>query len=80
MTRKARFRVLGRLDQAGRPTEGTVTIDRDLGLFEVRPLRRRRTYTVPLATVATMVVQGIIRVEERERRKARKARRGRRSR
>lgn len=37
----ARFQVLAVLD-ASRAQEGTVTIDRDAGLFGVRPKRRRR--------------------------------------
>jgi hypothetical protein len=51
-------------------------VDRDAGLVSVRPLRRRRVYTLPLAAVAQMVVRQIIAVEVRERRAAR--RRGRR--
>jgi len=40
--RRARFRVLARLDGT-RPSEGTVTIERTADIFAVRPLRRRRT-------------------------------------
>lgn len=50
---RARFRVVGRLDNAAKITDGTVTIDRGAGLLEVRPMRRRRTYALPLSTVAT---------------------------
>lgn len=60
---RVRLRVIGRLDLASRVTEGTVTIERDAGLFEVRPLRRRRTYVLPLSTVADMVCQRIIKAE-----------------
>jgi len=72
----AHFRVCGRLDMASRPSFGTVTIDREAGLFTVRPLRRRRVYTLPLSTVAELVVRGIIVAELREKRAAK--RRGRR--
>ena len=40
MTRPARARVLGRFDLASQLQEATVTIDRAVGLFSVRPLRR----------------------------------------
>lgn len=68
----ARARVYGQLDGAGGPVAGTVEIDREAGLFTVRPLRRRKTYTLPLATVATMVCQAIVRREVMERRAASK--------
>lgn len=71
--RVARFRVLGRLDMASRPSYGTVTMDRaGTGMFSVRPLRRRRVYTLPLSTVAEMVVRSIIAAEVREKRAARR--------
>jgi hypothetical protein len=65
----ARFRVQGRLDSAGRLQEGTVTIDRAAELFSVRPLRRRKVYTLPLSTVADMVCQRIILGEASEKRR-----------
>ena len=68
----ARFRVVGRLDMASRPTNGTVTIDRGANLFSVRPLRRRRIYTLPLDVVAGMVVRSLILTEVREKRAAKK--------
>jgi hypothetical protein len=71
----ARFRVCGRLDMATRPSYGTVTIDRGANLFSVRPLRRRRIYTLPLDNVAEMVVRSIIMLELREKRAAKAARR-----
>jgi hypothetical protein len=71
----ARFRVVGRLDLASRVTSGTVIIDRGAGLFSVRPLRRHRTYTLPLSTVADMVVQKIVAAEVREKRALKAARR-----
>jgi hypothetical protein len=70
-----RFRVVGRLDMASRPIYGTVVIERataEADLFHVRPLRRRRVYTLPLSTVAEMVVRAIVVAEVRERRAARK--------
>lgn len=70
-----RFRVMGLFDMASRPTVATVTIDREAGLFEVRPLRRRKLYCLPLADVASMVTRKLIHFEERERRRAKKAKR-----
>lgn len=63
MATNAHFKVVGRLDQAGRFVPGKVTINRAAGLFTVRPNRRRRTYELPLSTVADMVVHRIIRAE-----------------
>lgn len=74
--KKAHFRVVGRLDNAARVVEGTVTIDRHAGLFEVRPLRRRKSYTLPLSTVADMVVARIIRAEVFAKRLERAKRKG----
>ena len=68
-----RFRIIGRLDAASRPQEGTVTISRTSLTFAVRPLRRRREYVLPLATVAEIVCQRILRAEVAERKAARKA-------
>ena len=75
MKTNARFKVLARLDQASRLMEGTVTINRAAGTFTVRPLGRRRVYELPLATVADLVVQRIIKAEVFGRRieKAKKA-------
>jgi hypothetical protein len=71
------FRVCGRLDMASRPQYGTVTVQRagDSDLFHVRPLHRRRVYTLPLSTVAEMVVRTIVMAEVRERRRTRGGRR-----
>ena len=69
-----RFRVVARLDLS-RPQEGTVEIDRGSGTLSVRPYRRRRVYTLPLATVAEIVVSRIIKAEVAEKRAARKSRR-----
>lgn len=73
------FRVVALLELASRPQVATVTIDRRANLFHVRPLRRRRVYTLPLADVASLVVRGLIRAEVLERARAKRdARRGRR--
>lgn len=69
---RCRFRILGRLDLS-RPQEGTVTVERGALLFGVRPLRRRREYVLPLATVAEMVVSRVIKAELAERQLLRKA-------
>lgn len=71
--RPARFRVSGRFDSASRVQEATVTIDRDTKVFKVRPLRRRRSYDLDLATVASMVCQQIIIYEVMEKRRAKAA-------
>jgi hypothetical protein len=69
--RSARFRVRGRFDQAA-----TVTIDRRTGLFSVRPLHRHHEYTLPLSTVAEIVVARLIKADlvlDRKRTAARRA-------
>jgi hypothetical protein len=68
--RVSRFRVLGRLDMAGGAIPGTVEVDRDAGTLGVRPLRRRRVYSLPLSVVATMVCQAIVNAEARQKRAA----------
>jgi hypothetical protein len=68
-----RFPVVGRLDHASRLQAGTVIISRTSGIFTVRPYRRRRTYTLPLSTVAEIVCQRILRTELAERKAAKKA-------
>ena len=73
-----RFRVIGRLDAASRIQAGTVTISRTALMFAVRPLRRRRDYVLPLATVAEIVTQRIIKAELVERRLAKRHKRGKR--
>lgn len=72
--RRAKFPVLARLDRP-RAQEGTVTIDRGLGLVSVRPKRRRREYTLPLSAVAEIICSVVMKAELSERRRARKARR-----
>jgi hypothetical protein len=67
-----RFAVIGRLDNAARPQAGTVIVSRTSGTFTVRPYRRRRTYTLPLSTVAEIVCQRILRAELAERKATKK--------
>lgn len=73
--RKAKFKVYGSLDRGGGGRAGTVTIDREVGTFEVRPHRSRRQYTAPLSTVADIVVQRILAAEVREKQKEKQLRR-----
>jgi hypothetical protein len=74
VTRRARVRVVGRIDQA---QSATVTIDSTAGLISVRPFRRHREYTLPLMAVAQDIVYRVVRAELSEKRKRRKnARRG----
>lgn len=75
MSRAVHLRVVGKLDSAGPRIPGTVTINRSAGLFIVRPLRRHRTYELPLDVVADMVVGRITRAEAFEKRLQRAARR-----
>jgi hypothetical protein len=75
MSRKCRFRVVGTFDLAGGLQTATVEVDRASGIISVRPLRRRRVYALPLASVAAMVCNVIIRAELREKRAAKKKRR-----
>ena len=70
--RRARFRVVGRLDMASALVEGTVIIDRGAGLFGVRRLRSRKVYELPLSTVATMVVQRVLLAERKEKKAQRR--------
>lgn len=66
---KSKFRIDGRFDSA---PGVTVTIDRNAGLFSVRPLRRKREYTLPLRTVAEMVFWRIVKSEAAEKIAAKK--------
>jgi hypothetical protein len=68
--RRARFKVIDTLDNAGGVQKGTVEIDRTNNLLIVRPYRKHRTYTMPLGMVATMVCRRIILNELAEKRKA----------
>ena len=67
---KSKFRVVARLDS--RLAEATVTIDRNTQLVSVRPLRRRRTYELPLAWVAEAVYRKVIMTEIAEKKAAKK--------
>jgi len=69
----ARFPVYSRLDGAGGSQRGTVLIDRASGLVTVRPLRKKRTYTMPLAMVADLICARIITNELNEKKAAKKA-------
>lgn len=61
-----KFRIRARLDMASQESDGKVYIDRASSTFSVRRLRSRRTFTLPLSTVAEMVVRTIIAAEARE--------------
>jgi len=79
MTRNSRFRVTGRFDMASQIQEATVVIERASALIAVRPLRRKRVYSLPLATVAEWVVRRILQAEvaaKKAEKKARKTSRG----
>lgn len=67
----ARFKTIGQFDQSY-VQSGTVEIDRDANLISVRPKGRRRTYTLPLSTVAEIICWRVIRAEllEKKREKA----------
>jgi len=67
--RFANFRVHGGFDGE---REATVTIDRKLGLFLVRPRRRRRVYSVPLSWLAAFVLEKVVKAEVAAKRKARR--------
>lgn len=73
---KHRFPVQARIDKASVPEDGIVEIDRQAGVFAVRA-KRGRTYTLPLAEVATLVAQAQQRAEVALNRKpVRRVRRG----
>lgn len=69
MGRLARFKVTGRFDGA---SLATVTVERATGIISVRPLRRRRVYALPLATVAEMILWRIAKADAAEKRRAKK--------
>jgi hypothetical protein len=69
MARKARFKVYGRMDGA---TQATVEIDRGADTITVRPYRRRKEYTLPLSTVAEMVIWRIVQGEVAAKRAAKR--------
>lgn len=72
--KRARFSIVARLDGA-RVQRGTVVVERSVDMFSVRPLRRRRTYSLPLSVVAQLVVERVIKAEVAAKRAERKARR-----
>jgi hypothetical protein len=69
MGRTARFKVYGRMD--GAPS-ATVEIDRGAETFTVRPYRRRKAYTLPLADVAESVIWRIVQGEVAAKRRAKR--------
>lgn len=56
----ARFKVYWRFDGT---SEGTVEIDRASGVFSVRPHRRHKAYELPLAFVAQVIAERVIKAE-----------------
>lgn len=56
----ARFPINWRFDGT---TQGTVLINRGAGTFTVRPHRRRKPYTLPLADVAEIVAWRCVKAE-----------------
>lgn len=58
------FKIEGRFDSAAKHQNATVTVDRAPSgpWFTVRVARARLEYTLPLTTVAEMVVQRIIKL------------------
>lgn len=70
--RNPRFRVMAELDGRRRLTPATVVVHRGALTLSVRPYRRRRTYELPLAEVAAIVYQRIIRAEVAAKRAARR--------
>ena len=75
MARPARCRVIGRFDAGGAMREATVILDRGGRLFTVRPYRRRKRYTLPLAAVAEMVVWNVVKADLALERRAKARRR-----
>lgn len=73
----ARFKTIGLFDHSY-VQQGTVEIDRNANIISVRPKGRRRTYTLPLSTVAEIIVWKVIKAEllqkKREKAKRRKKR------
>lgn len=76
--RKVRIRILARVDRST-PRPAWVEINRDALLFTVRPLRARKSYTLPLSAAAEMVAHRVIRWEvaeaRRQKAEARRAKR-----
>ena len=57
---RAHFEIDGRVENS---RGGTFTIDRKLGLVEVRPKGRRRTFVLPLVDVANIVICKVVKAE-----------------
>lgn len=75
MARNAKFRVYGRLGNAGgRVSEGTVTVDRDTGVMVVRKLRSRRKFLSNISAVADVIVAREL-AEDARKKRASKGRR-----
>lgn len=60
---RARFKVTSDKADFNKATSATVVISRLGGVFSVRPHRQRKTYALPLAEVAQMVMWRILRAE-----------------
>jgi hypothetical protein len=72
VSRPAHFKVYGKF-RGGASMPGTVTIDRDVGLFTVRPYKKQTKYELPLSAVAEFVVWHCVKKDVKEE-KARKKR------
>jgi len=75
MKQARHFRVIGTLDGTGGMRPGKVTITPD-GFFQVRPLRRRRVFELPLSAVADMVCRRTIIAEVSAKRAEKRKHRG----
>lgn len=71
---RARFKVYGRF-KGGAPMPGTVIIEREAGLMAVRPRGMRRTYELPLNSVAEFVVWHVVKKELHDKKKAKQQKR-----
>lgn len=70
----AHFKVASTSTRAFNGTnQARVTIDRRLGLFTVRPHKRRKTYELPLADVAEMALWRVMKFDLAEKKKAKAA-------
>ena len=53
----------------------TIEVGSGIALFTARPFRRRKAYTLPLATVAAWVIERCVRMEIQEKAKAKSRKR-----
>ena len=60
---RARFKVTSKKAEFNKANSATVVISRLGGVFSVRPHRQRKTYALPLADVALMVLWRILKAE-----------------